>query len=86
MFELLTYPGILEYVFFFLAVLGVFRLRHQSSSEKAYRTFIANPIIFCCLSASLVLRGIMNDFSLGVGIVFMFLVSFLLFRLRYPAR
>ena len=63
--------GILEYIFFLLAVCGLRRIRTSSSKvqDMVYRTYNFNPIMFCTVSAILILRGILQHVWQGVFII-----------------
>lgn len=63
-------------MFFFLAVLGVFILRRQGNpSDSGFRTWTANPIIFCILSAFLVVRGIITDPIQGLVLIVLTIIG-----------
>ncbi|MCJ1307155.1 hypothetical protein MMC25_000801 [Agyrium rufum] len=56
---LVTFVGLAEYFFYFLAVLGSIILRYtQPDLTRPYQPSIAMPLIFCSVSLVLVLRGI----------------------------
>ena len=73
--------GISEYIFFLLAVLGLFRLRQSRPySDSAYKTRTANLVVFCIFSGLLVIRGVITDPLQGVVIVVLALIGLALFR------
>ncbi|RMZ75827.1 hypothetical protein DV737_g5121, partial [Chaetothyriales sp. CBS 132003] len=60
--SLLTFYGVAGYSFYFLTVLGLIILRiREPNLERPYRTWIATPIIFCCVSLFLVSRAVINQ-------------------------
>ncbi|GAB1310670.1 Solute carrier family 7 protein [Madurella fahalii] len=55
---LLTFNGLGEYTFFFLAVVGAIVLRYREPHlERPYRPFVAIPIVFALVSGFVVVRG-----------------------------
>lgn len=57
--ELLTFYGVAGYTFYFLTVLGLIVLRvREPALERPYRTWIATPIVFCCVSLFLLSRAV----------------------------
>jgi amino acid transporter len=56
---LLTFYGVAGYTFYFLTVLGLVILRvKEPHLERPYKTWIATPIIFCCVSLFLLSRAV----------------------------
>lgn len=56
---LLTFYGVAGYTFYFLTVLGLIVLRvWEPQLERPYRTWIATPIVFCCVSLFLLSRAV----------------------------
>lgn len=48
---LLTFYGVAGYAFYFLTVLGLIVLRvREPTLDRPYRTYLATPIVFCCVS------------------------------------
>ncbi|KAF8866377.1 amino acid transporter [Acephala macrosclerotiorum] len=67
---LLTFIGIAEYIFLFLAILGLFILRRRPEiGEPIPRTWNINPIVFCVCSAFIVLRGVITDPLQGLALL-----------------
>lgn len=59
---LLTFYGVAGYTFYFLTVLGLIVLRvREPLLERPYRTWLATPIVFCCVSLFLVSRAAFAD-------------------------
>lgn len=57
--SLLTFCGFANYFFYFITVLGVIVLRvKQPDLNRPYKTFIATPIVFCCVALFLVSRTV----------------------------
>lgn len=55
---LLTFNGLGEYTFFFLAVLGAIVLRYREPGlERPYKPFIVVPAVFALVSGFVVVRG-----------------------------
>ena len=55
---LLTFNGLGEYSFFFLAVLGAIILRYREPGlARPYKPFIAVPVVFALVSGFVVVRG-----------------------------
>lgn len=55
---LLTFNGLGEYTFFFLAVLGATVLRYREPHlERPYKPFVLIPVIFALVSGFVVVRG-----------------------------
>ena len=84
---LILLAGIIEYTFFFLATAGVFNIRRTSppkaqASERTYRTWSGNPIIFCSLSAVIVIKGMVQDPLQAVLVILAFLAGLGLWRVR----
>ncbi|KAI9769479.1 MAG: Y+L amino acid transporter [Geoglossum simile] len=83
--DLLTFIGIVEYFVFILVVLSLFRLRRHPPSSllhsptfvdfnppaTVYRTHTLNPVVFCVLSAFLVVRGVLVEPKQGAAVVVM---------------
>ena len=60
--SLLTFYGVAGYSFYFLTVLGLIVLRFREPQlERPYRTWITTPVIFCCVSLFLILRGVFSS-------------------------
>ena len=75
--------GIVEYLFFFTAVLGLYQIRKNAKLTSTYRTSTANPVIFCLLSGILVLRGIISDPLQGAAMALLILAGFMLFKYTF---
>lgn len=59
--SLLTLYGTATYIFYFLCVLGLILLRFREPDlERPYRCWITTPIIFCCVSLFLIVRGVVE--------------------------
>jgi L-type amino acid transporter 6 len=69
---LVTFIGLTNFFFLLMSVLGIFILRHRSSrlvgrkqsepeTQETYRTWLANPIIFCAVSVFILLQGVVTD-------------------------
>lgn len=57
--SLLTFYGLVGYLFYFLTVFGVIVLRiKEPLLDRPYRTYITTPIMFCCVALFLVLRTV----------------------------
>ena len=75
--------GISEYIFFFLAVLGVFVLRRGGKCiDQLHRTWTFNPVIFCVSSFFIVVRGIITDPLQGLALLIFTLAGWAWFRRR----
>jgi hypothetical protein len=74
--------GIADYLFFFLAVLGIYQIRRQDVGTE-YRTWTLNPAIFCLLSGFIVLRGVVNDPMQGGVIAALVGIGWMVFRWKY---
>lgn len=73
--------GISEYFFFFLAVLGISRLRSIKPEDPySYRTWTFNPVIFCLVSGFLVLRGIITDAFQASAIFILIIAGWFIFK------
>ena len=72
--------GMSGYLFLFLAVLGLYKIRRASASSTLYRTWTTNPVIFCAISALLVLRGIATDPLQGGAIACLVTVAWFVYR------
>lgn len=56
---LVTFYGVAGYTFYFVTVLGLIVLRvKEPQLERPYKTWIATPIIFCCVSLFLLSRAV----------------------------
>jgi amino acid transporter len=56
---LVTFYGVAGYTFYFLTVLGLIVLRvREPDLDRPYRTWIATPIVFCCVSLFLLSRAV----------------------------
>jgi amino acid transporter len=56
---LLTFYGVAGYTFYFLTVLSLIILRvREPNLERAYKTWIITPLIFCCVSLFLLSRAV----------------------------
>ena len=76
--------GISEYIFFLLAALGIFILRHrESAANRSYRTWTCNPIIFCLFSTLILIRGIVTDPTQGLAVFFLTLVGWAVYKRRF---
>ena len=76
--------GISEYIFFLLAALGIFILRHRESApNRSYRTWTCNPIIFCLFSTLILIRGIVTDPTQGLTVLFLTLVGWAVYKRRF---
>ncbi|KMU89265.1 solute carrier family 7 [Coccidioides immitis H538.4] len=66
---LVTFYGVAGYTFYFLTVLGLIVLRiREPHLERPYKTWIATPIIFCCLlSLQPVFRYISGEYPSEMG-------------------
>ncbi|ROW02958.1 hypothetical protein VSDG_01892 [Cytospora chrysosperma] len=88
---LLTFYGVAGYSFYFLTVLALIVLRaREPNLERAYRTWISTPIIFCCVSLFLLTRAVFAE-PLQTMIVIAFVIAgvpvyFLRVRRRGPAK
>jgi L-type amino acid transporter 6 len=80
---LLTWPGISEYFFFLLAVLGLYKIRKGIHSEPRYRTWTINPCIFALVSGLLILRGVISDPLQGGAIGLLIVVGWAVFHTRF---
>ncbi|KUI52809.1 Y+L amino acid transporter 2 [Cytospora mali] len=59
---LLTFYGVAGYSFYFLTVLALIVLRSREPGlERAYKTWISTPIIFCCVSLFLLTRAVFAE-------------------------
>lgn len=59
---LLTFYGVAGYSFYFLTVLALIVLRaREPGLERAYKTWISTPIIFCCVSLFLLTRAVFAE-------------------------
>lgn len=77
--------GISEYLFFLLAALGTFILRHRENARnRSYRTWTVNPIIFSLFSSLIIVRGIITDPIQGFAVFFLTLVGWVVFKRRFP--
>jgi uncharacterized membrane protein len=74
--------GIADYLFFFLAVLGIYQIRGQDVGIE-YRTWTPIPAIFCMVSGFIVLRGVVNDPMQGGMIVALVGIGWMVFRWKY---
>ncbi|ROW08981.1 hypothetical protein VMCG_02903 [Cytospora schulzeri] len=88
---LLTFYGVAGYSFYFLTVLALIVLRaREPNLERAYRTWISTPIIFCCVSLFLLTRAVFAE-PLQTMIVIAFVVAgvpvyYLRVKRRSPAK
>lgn len=83
--SLVTFIGISEYIFFLLAVLGIFILRRRENAlDRSYRTWTFNPVIFCVFSSLILMRGIVTDPIQGFAVLFLTLVGWAVFKRRFP--
>jgi L-type amino acid transporter 6 len=76
-------PGIPEYLFFFLAVLGLYKIRKETGSEQLYRTWTINPCTFALVSGLLVLRGVISDPAQGGAIALLITVGWVVFGIQF---
>lgn len=92
---LLTFIGLIEYLFFVFTVLVLLRLRHTrpaprssrftaqlATSTTSYRTYTANIFIFTGLSFFLVVRGIVTDPQQGGTIIGILGLLYLIWRCK----
>lgn len=67
---LITFYGVVGYLFYFLTVLGLLVLRvKEPNLERPYRCWITTPIIFCCVSLFLLSRSVVAEPITSVSIV-----------------
>ncbi|MCJ1311532.1 hypothetical protein MMC25_005205 [Agyrium rufum] len=67
---LVSFIGLTEYLFYFLTVLGSLILRFtQPRLVRPYQPHIIFPVVFCCVSFFLVLRGLLYSPMHGVLLV-----------------
>ncbi|KAH8431251.1 putative amino acid transporter [Aspergillus melleus] len=72
---LVTFYGVAGYTFYFLTVLGLIVLRiREPHLERPYKTWISNPIIFCCVSLFLLSRAVIAE-PLQTLIVVAFIIA-----------
>jgi hypothetical protein len=76
------HAGIADYLFFFLAVLGIYQIRRQDVGTE-YRTWTLNPFIFCLVSGFIVMRGIVTDLVQGGAIAALVGLGWVFFRWRF---
>ena len=74
--------GVAGYLFFFLAVLGIYNIRRAGVST-GYTTWTPNPFIFCIASGFIVLRGVVTDPLHGAAIGALVAVGWLAFRWKF---
>jgi amino acid transporter len=82
---LLTFNGLGEYSFFFLAVIGALVLRYRKPElPRPYKTTLSNPILFALVSGFIVVRGaIFAPLQAGtLVLVWVLGVGFYFLRLR----
>ena len=79
--------GISAYLFFFLAVLGLYKIRRDDGdpNSASYRTWTMNPCIFGVVSGLLVLRGVISDPLQGAAIALLFVAGWAIFQRRFRA-
>ena len=59
---LVTFYGVVGYLFYFLTVLGLIVLRiREPHLERPYKTWISTPITFCCVSLFLLSRAVIAE-------------------------
>jgi hypothetical protein len=73
----------MEFLFYFLSILGIFSIRKEHKIPKQQRTYTFNPVIFCSLSFFICARGILSEPLQGVAIAAAFLIAFLYYRNIY---
>ena len=73
--RLVTFYGVSAWIFFFATVLGLIILRvRRPELDRPYKTWLATPIVFCCVALFLVIRGLFEaPEEAGLGIVFILL-------------
>lgn len=73
--RLVTFYGVSAWIFFFATVLGAILLRYrQPDLVRPYRTWLATPVVFCCVALFLVVRGVFEaPRESGLGIAFILL-------------
>jgi solute carrier family 7 (L-type amino acid transporter), member 6 len=76
------HAGIADYLFFFLAVLGIYQIRRRDVGTE-YRTWTLNPCVFCMVSGVIVLRGIVTDLVQGGAIAALVGIGWIVFRWRH---
>jgi len=79
---LVTFLGIADYLFFFIAVLGIYKIR-RADANAGYTTWTLNPVIFCIVSGLIVLRGIVSNPVQGTVIVGFAAAGLLVFTWRF---
>lgn len=78
--DLVTFIGISQYLYYMLAVCGVFIIRRKEAGLSAaelqgrYRTALWNPIIFIICSCFIVVRGILSNIAHGIALCLLGLV------------
>ena len=77
--------GIADYLFFFLAVLGIYKIRRAGVSTD-YRTWTINPVVFCFVSGFIVLRGVVTDLLQGAAIGALVVVGWIIFKWKFAKR
>ncbi|CCG82589.1 putative Amino acid transporter [Taphrina deformans PYCC 5710] len=70
--RLVTFYGVSAWIFFFATVFGSILLRiKQPDLIRPYKTWLATPIVFCCVALFLVVRGVFEaPKESGLGIMF----------------
>jgi len=56
----------------------------QTSTEQPYKTFVANPIIFLVVSTALVVRGIISEPWIGLGLASVVVVGRIAYYWKKP--
>ncbi|KAF3025589.1 Y+L amino acid transporter [Neopestalotiopsis sp. 37M] len=85
--SLISFVGITAYLFYMLAIAGIFIIRRNESDLAAnsgrLRTGSWNPIIFVICSAFIVVRGVLSNPLDGVALCTLALVVFAIFKTRF---
>ena len=77
--------GIADYLFFFLAVLGIYKIRRAGVSTD-YKTWTLSPVIFCFVSGFTVLRGIVTDPLERAAIGALVAVGWIIFKWKFAKK
>ena len=83
--RLVTFYGVSSWIFFFGTVLGLLVLRvREPDLARPYKTWIATPIVFCCVALFLVVKAFFEKpVEAGIGLCFILIgipVYFVRFR------
>lgn len=80
---LLTFNGLGEYSFFFLAVVGAIVLRvREPGLRRPYKPFVAIPAIFALVSGFVVVRGAIFEPILALVLVLVWILGLLVYWAR----